>query len=214
MCDGDGGRRRGASDSERIAGLRNLIGERGYGPVVTYAFTLEGERQLEDEIRTGLLDEIGPVFPMLGHIAVANDFNASDEGTQLEWCTRPDRAMTLDEVGQVLGITRERVRQIEESAFTKLRQHPLMMALRPGPTRAASAVVWGHGKKAAARRSAARRRSQRRAAGLCICGQPLENGGRLSCERCRESRRGTVTDDVAHSVSSAARRGEVGRGGE
>lgn len=32
-----------------------------------------------------------------------------------------DAAMTLDEVGQLLGLTRERVRQIENAAIARLR---------------------------------------------------------------------------------------------
>lgn len=35
----------------------------------------------------------------------------------------PYAKMTLDEVGEVLGVTRERVRQIEKSALLKLRIH-------------------------------------------------------------------------------------------
>ena len=33
-----------------------------------------------------------------------------------------DYAMTLEEIGAVLGVTRERIRQIEKAALSKLRQ--------------------------------------------------------------------------------------------
>ena len=32
-----------------------------------------------------------------------------------------DREMTLEEIGQVMGLTRERIRQIKEEAFEKIR---------------------------------------------------------------------------------------------
>jgi RNA polymerase primary sigma factor len=40
-------------------------------------------------------------------------------------------AMTLEEVGQVLGVTRERIRQIEEKALMKLRAPEFQQILRP-----------------------------------------------------------------------------------
>jgi len=40
-------------------------------------------------------------------------------------------AMTLEEVGQTLGVTRERIRQIEEKALTKLRTPEFQHILRP-----------------------------------------------------------------------------------
>ena len=40
-------------------------------------------------------------------------------------------AMTLEEVGQTLGVTRERIRQIEEKALTKLRAPEFQQILRP-----------------------------------------------------------------------------------
>ena len=39
-----------------------------------------------------------------------------------------DHAYTLEEIGEVLGVTRERVRQIETKAIKKLR-HPLRAAI-------------------------------------------------------------------------------------
>ena len=42
-----------------------------------------------------------------------------------------ERPMTLEEVGQRFGLTRERVRQIKEKALRKLRQKPYHTALLP-----------------------------------------------------------------------------------
>ena len=39
-------------------------------------------------------------------------------------------AMTLDEVGQAFGVTRERIRQIEAKAMAKLRRSRLMRQLK------------------------------------------------------------------------------------
>lgn len=43
-----------------------------------------------------------------------------------------DYAMTLEEIGGVLGVTRERVRQIEAQALSKLRRHqmPKLLLMR------------------------------------------------------------------------------------
>jgi len=38
--------------------------------------------------------------------------------------------MTLEQVGKVLGLTRERVRQIQNKALDKLKGHPLLKSLR------------------------------------------------------------------------------------
>lgn len=40
-------------------------------------------------------------------------------------------AMTLEEVGQILGVTRERIRQIEEKALVKLKDPEVQQILRP-----------------------------------------------------------------------------------
>ena len=41
-----------------------------------------------------------------------------------------DNNMTLEQVGKNLGLTRERVRQIEQKALNKLREHPSLKFLK------------------------------------------------------------------------------------
>jgi len=53
------------------------------------------------------------------------------EITRLYFGIGYERPMTLEEVGQRFGITRERVRQIKENALHKLRQKPYHAALQP-----------------------------------------------------------------------------------
>ncbi len=61
-----------------------------------------------------------------------------DESTEDEdrYCTFVENeAMTLDEIGQEFGITRERVRQIALHAYRKLSTHPIVQELRHGEPR-------------------------------------------------------------------------------
>ena len=41
-----------------------------------------------------------------------------------------DKTLTLEEVGKSMGLTRERIRQIEQKALTKLREHPSLKFLK------------------------------------------------------------------------------------
>ena len=41
-----------------------------------------------------------------------------------------DNTLTLQEVGKSMGLTRERIRQIEQKALTKLREHPSLKFLK------------------------------------------------------------------------------------
>ena len=38
--------------------------------------------------------------------------------------------MTLEQIGELLGVTRERIRQIRERAFEKLRESPEVQAMQ------------------------------------------------------------------------------------
>ena len=41
-----------------------------------------------------------------------------------------DNTLTLEEVGKSMGLTRERIRQIEQKALKKLREHPSLKFLK------------------------------------------------------------------------------------
>ena len=49
---------------------------------------------------------------------------------EMRYGLKGERARTLEEVGRAFGVTRERIRQIRERAFEKLRDSPDVRALR------------------------------------------------------------------------------------
>ena len=56
--------------------------------------------------------------------------NQEKEILSLRFGIPDDNNMTLEQVGKNLGLTRERVRQIEKRALIKLRDHPSLKFLK------------------------------------------------------------------------------------
>ena len=56
--------------------------------------------------------------------------NQEKEIISLRFGIPDDNNMTLEQVGKNLGLTRERVRQIEKRALIKLRDHPSLKFLK------------------------------------------------------------------------------------
>ena len=58
------------------------------------------------------------------HIVAENQNLAIDRAGKLgllDYGLGSDQEMTLEEIGQIMGLTRERIRQIKEEAFEKIR---------------------------------------------------------------------------------------------
>ena len=90
---------------------------------------------LQSEIRQEVGEELGGWSTRMDKLPVAVDFDYADEFF-VDTCLE-----TLEDVGAELGVTRERVRQIQEIAFAKLRRSPILQDLYFGEGRSRGRVL-------------------------------------------------------------------------
>jgi RNA polymerase sigma factor (sigma-70 family) len=79
----------------------------------------EGQENLEEKTDRGLLSDM---FQEMIKDLRPNEQKILD--------MRFSKAQTLEETGRALGLTRERIRQIERKAIERLREHPQASILR------------------------------------------------------------------------------------
>ena len=80
--------------------------------------TLDRVEKLEEKIRNSFDASLKQLEEVLDTLT-----NREEKVLRLRFGLTDGRARTLEEVGQVFGVTRERIRQIEAKALRKLR-HP------------------------------------------------------------------------------------------
>ncbi|HZH68570.1 MAG TPA: sigma-70 family RNA polymerase sigma factor, partial [Chitinophagales bacterium] len=98
-----------------LASLNSFVGDQQDSELVEF---------IEDDTAPSVEDEVDLIL-LRKAISLALDTLKSREQLviSLRFGLRDGRRLTLEQIGKILGVTRERVRQIEQKAFRKLK-HP------------------------------------------------------------------------------------------